>query len=98
MSIGRCRAGNLAAFAAVPRLELLEAVVAGARGDGSRVEVCILVQRQRIAGVPVAEDVATFAAVVAADKVAEVALAGRVVADGGLSIGLVNKMLVWLWR
>lgn len=43
---------------------------------------------------PVAEDVATFAAVVATDKVAEVALAGRVVADGGLSVGLVDMLLV----
>jgi hypothetical protein len=54
-----------------------------------------LVQRQRIARVPVAEDVATFAAVVATHKVAEVALAGRVIADGGFSIGLVGNMLVW---
>lgn len=76
----------------MPRLKLLEAVVAGARGKGTRVEVCVLVQRQRIAGVPVAEDVATFAAVVATDKVAEVALAGRVIADGGFSIGLVDDV------
>lgn len=53
-----------------------------------------MVKRQRIAGVPVTEDVATFAAVVAADKVAEVALAGRVVADGGFSVGLVQMVLV----
>lgn len=44
---------------------------------------------------PVAEDVATFAAVVATDKVAEVALAGRVVADGGFSVGLVQMVLAW---
>lgn len=78
----------------MPCLELLEAVVAGAGGHGPRVEVCVLVQRQRIAGVPVAEDVATFAAVVATDKVAEVALAGRVIADGGFSVGLVGNMYV----
>lgn len=78
----------------MPCLELFEAVIARARGDGTRVEVCVLVKRERVAGVPVAEDVATFAAVVAADKVAEVALAGRVVADGGFSVGLVGTMLV----
>lgn len=72
----------------MPSLELLEAVVARARGDGTRVEVCVVVKWERIAGVPVAEDVATFAAVVATDKVAEVAFAGRVIADGGFSIGL----------
>lgn len=69
-------------------LDLLEAVIAGSRGTGARVEAAVLVQGQDSAGVPVAEDVAAFAAVVAADKVVEGALAGRVVADGGFSIGL----------
>lgn len=37
---------------------------------------------------PVAKDVATFAAVVPPDKVAEIAFARRVVADGGFGVGL----------
>lgn len=45
---------------------------------------------------PVAEDVAAFAAVVAADEVVECAFAGWIVADGGFGIGLfVVFWLVW---
>lgn len=69
-------------------LALLKAVVAGAGGGRARVEVCVLVEGQDGAGVPVAKDVATLAAVVSAVEVVEGALAGGVVADGGLSIGL----------
>ena len=70
-------------------LVLLVAVGAGARGDGStRVEVGVLVEGNGVRGVPVAEDVAAAAAVVATDEVVEVALAGRVIADSGLRVGL----------
>lgn len=47
-----------------------------------------MVEREDGAGVPVAEDVAAFAAVVTADEVVEGAFAGWVVADGGLRIRL----------
>jgi hypothetical protein len=43
--------------------------------------------------VKVAEDVATLSAVVAASKVAECALASRIVADRGLRVGLKGCML-----
>lgn len=65
----------------MPSLELVEAVVASAGGDGPGVEVCVLVEGNDKARVPVAEYVTTATAVMAADEVAEVALAGRVVAD-----------------
>lgn len=42
---------------------------------------------------PVAKDVATFAAVVPPDKVAEIAFARRVVANGGFGVGLIRAML-----
>ena len=86
--VRRGRARRLAAAATIGGLDDLEAVVAGARDRSLGVEVCVLVQRQDIARVPVAEDVAAFAAVVSADEVAESSLAGRVVADGRLRIGL----------
>lgn len=69
-------------------LDNFEAVVAGARWAGARVEVCMLVEGEDGAGVPVAEDVAAFAAVVTADKVVERAFAGWIVADGGFGIRL----------
>ena len=72
----------------MPCLELVEAVVAGARRSGTRVEVGVLIERHNIARVPVAEDIATTAAVVTADEVAEVAFASRVIADGRLGVGL----------
>lgn len=72
----------------VPNLELLKAVVAGARGRGARVEVGILVKGHEGARMRVAKDVATSAAVMASGEVVEVALASRVVADGGLGIRL----------
>ena len=76
----------------MPDLELLEAVVAGARRRCAGVEVGILVKRDNSVGVRVAEDVATSAAVMASGEIVEVALAGWVVTDGGLRIGLLNKV------
>jgi hypothetical protein len=67
---------------------LFEAVVAGARRTGTGVEAGILIEGQHGARVPVAKDVATLAAVVATDEVVEGALAGWIVAHGGLDVGL----------
>lgn len=86
--VGRSRADGAAVSLAVPNLELLEAVVAGARGRCPGVEVGILVERHDGAGVRVAEDVATSPAVVASSEVVEVALAGWVIADGGFGVRL----------
>lgn len=72
----------------MPNLELLKAVVAGARGRCPGVEVGILVKWHDGAGVRVAEDVTASPAVVTSGKVVEVALAGWVVADGGLGVRL----------
>lgn len=88
LGVRRRGARSLAVVASVPRLVLVEAVVAGARGSGAWVEVGVLVQRHLEAGVLVAENVAAAAAVMTADKVVEGALAGRVVADGSIRVGL----------
>lgn len=74
-------------------LDLLEAVVAGARGRGARVKVGVLVEGQNQGRVRVAKDVAALAAVVAAGEVAKGALAEGVVADGRFRVGL--SMLVY---
>jgi len=71
-----------------PVLELGVAVAAGAAGDSPRVEVGVLVEGHLEGAVLVAEDVAALAAVVAAREVAKVPLAGRVVTNGGLVVGL----------
>lgn len=92
--VGGRGAGRLAVVAAVPGLKHVEAVGAGARRVGARVEVCVLVERHHEARVPVAEDVAAPAAVVAAGEVVEVALAGGVVAHGGLGVRLCQDKLV----
>lgn len=81
-------AGCAASVLDVPHLELLEAVVAGARRRGTGVKVGVLVERHNSVGVGVAEDVTTSAAVVASCEVVEVALAGRVIANGRFGIGL----------
>jgi hypothetical protein len=47
-----------------------------------------VVERSRIGGMRVAEDVTTLSAVVAASEVAESSLASRVVTDGGFGIRL----------
>jgi hypothetical protein len=86
--IRRGGAGGAAAGANVPDLELLKAVVAGARGRGARVEVGILVQGHGRGRVRVAEDVATSPAMVASVEVVERALADGVVADRGLGVRL----------
>ena len=54
----------------------------------------MLVKRHEESRVPVAEDVAAFAAVVPAGEVAERALAGRIIADRGFDIGLEERVLV----
>lgn len=78
-------------------------MVASARGGGARVEVCVLVETERSVGVSVAKDVATLAAVMAAGKVVKGALAGRVIADGGLGVRLhlsqklVDVILLQTW-
>ena len=87
-SLGRSSARGLGVVAAMPRLELIETMVASAGRRSAWVEVGILIKRNNVARVPVAEDVATTAAMVAAGEVAEVTLAGRIIADGGLRIRL----------
>jgi hypothetical protein len=86
--IRRGGADGAAVGLAVPDLELLEAVVAGARRGGTGVEVGVLVERDDGAGVGVAEDVAASAAVVAPVEVVEAALADGVIADGRLGVRL----------
>lgn len=54
------------------------------------VEVGALVKRNRVPRVPVAKDVAASATVVPSNDVVEVVLARRVIADGGLGIGLMQ--------
>lgn len=81
MDIGRCCARSLAVVAAVPDLEFLEAVTTSARGSSPGVERGVLVKGYQETRVPVAEDVAAFAAVMTAGEVAERALAGRIIAN-----------------
>ena len=95
MAVRRCRTRGLAVVAGVPSPVLVETVVAGARGNGTRVEVGVLVQGHLEAGVEVAEDVAATAAVVAPDKVVEGALAGRVVANGSFGVRLGGMTLAY---
>jgi hypothetical protein len=77
-----------AAAAALPLLELREAVRAGARRRAARVVVGVLVEGHRVRRVRVAEDVAAAPAVVPPREVAELAPAGGVVADCGFVVGL----------
>lgn len=79
---------DLAVVAAVPDLELLEAVVASASGSSTWVKLGVLVEGNEKSRVPIAEDVSTLAAVVPTSEVAERALAGRVIANRRLNIGL----------
>lgn len=88
LGLGRSRARGLAVVARVPGLVHVKAVVAGARRDSTGVEIGVLVQGHLEAGVLVAEDVATAAAVVPACEVVEGTLARRVIAYSGLGIRL----------
>lgn len=89
-----CHAGGGRVAPASPRHELEEAVVAGAGGVATRVEVCALVERHELHRVRVAKDVATAPAVVPSDKVVEVLFAGWVVADIGFSVGLCGRTVL----
>lgn len=42
---------------------------------------------------PIAEDVAAFAAVMASSEVAEVAFTGGIIADGGFGVRLLKKTM-----
>ncbi len=86
--IRRVYARRLTIGAAAPLLELGEAVLARPTWDAPGVVVGFLVERDLVAAVGVAEDVATLPAVVPARKVAEVPLAGGVVADSGFLVRL----------
>lgn len=72
----------------MPSFELVEAVKTSTGWSGTWIEVGVLVKRYDIVRVPVAKDVATAATVVPAVEVAEVALACRIVTDGGLWVRL----------
>ena len=69
------------------------AVVARAGGRAARVVVRVLVKRNDGGRVEVTEDVAAAAAVMPAGEVAEDALAGRVIADGGCGVRLVGVLV-----
>lgn len=69
-------------------LDLVEAMVAGARGPSTGVEVGVVVKGKGGVGVPVTEDVAAFAAVMSSDEVVECALASWIIADRRLGVGL----------
>ena len=69
-------------------LGLLEAVIARSGWSGARVEIGVLIERENAAGVGVAEDVATLAAVMPSVEIAKGAFAGRVVANGGFGVRL----------
>lgn len=88
LDIRRGRARGPAVVACVPSLELIETVAACARRCSARVVVGVLIERNLVARVLVAEDVATAAAVVATDEVVESAFAFEVVADGRLGVRL----------
>ena len=89
--IRRRRARGLAVVAAVPRLILLEAVAARARELRARIVVGVLIQGDLVAGMLVAEDVATAAAVMTADKVIKGSLASRIIANGRLNVRLYGR-------
>lgn len=97
--VAACHARGGRVASASPSHELEEAVVAGADGVASRVEVCALIERHELHRVRVAKDVATAPAVVPSDKVIEILFAGWVVADIGFSVGLCGRtiLLVSLW-
>lgn len=71
-----------------PLPELPVAVATRAAGHAAGVEIGVLVEWDLEGAVLVAKDVAALAAVVAAREVAEVSLAGRVIANGGLVVRL----------
>lgn len=87
-AFGRVPARRLAGCEIPPLLELCVAVAARTAWHAARVEVGVLVEGNLEAAVLVAKDVTALAAVVAAREVAEVPLAGRVIAHGGLVVGL----------
>lgn len=68
-------------------------MVARAAEHAAGVEIAILVERDFEGAVLVAEDVAALAAVVAAGEVTKVPLAGGVIANGRLVVGLQHDML-----
>lgn len=61
---------------------------AGAGESSTRVVVAVLIEGDDVRRVRTAEDVAAAAAMVAAGEGVEVALASRIVAHGGLGVGL----------
>lgn len=81
-------AAGAAVVAALPGEELAVAVTAGPGRGTTRVVVAVLIQTDDVCCVGVAEDVATLAAVVATEEVAEGALAAGLIAQGGMRIRL----------
>lgn len=70
-------------------------MIASSAGRGARVEVGILVKRNSKAGVPIAKDISTFAAVMASNKVAKCTLTCWIITNGRFNIGLIkNKCAV----
>lgn len=92
-TIGRAASGQLASSKDTPFLELHVAVAARTAGHATRVEVGVLVKRDLESAMVVAENVATLTAVMTTDKIAKMPLAGRVVADSRLLIGLYEVRL-----
>ena len=89
--VGGSGAGGLAVISTVPNLVLLEAVVAGSRRDGTRIELGVLIQGDHVTGMRITEDVAALPAVVSTGEIVEVPFASRIVAECGLGIGLEAK-------
>ncbi len=84
----RILAGSLAVGAAAPCFECRKAMRTCATGRTLWVVICVLVKRDIVCGVPIAEDVAAFAAMMSSCPVVETAHARGFVAHGGFGIGL----------
>jgi hypothetical protein len=82
LTVASARASNL------PSLVFRKAELAGPGSHATWVVIGVLVQRDGVGGVGVAEDVPTATAVVAACKVGERAGTGWVVAESGFAVGL----------
>ena len=84
----RVVAGSLTVGTATPRLKSRKAMAACTAWHALGVIVGILVEWDVVARVHIAEDIATFAAVMSAGEVVEAAHTRGFIADGGLGIRL----------
>lgn len=90
--LSRRIARRLTVGATAPGLEFGVAMGTRSARCPSWVVVCVLVEGNLIRRVPVAEDIAAASTMVAADEVAKVTLACRLVADSGFLVGLLQTI------